>query len=81
MEVYQESHKILTDVNETIAQASHGTGACYGVAKCAEIIFKRGKTVKGEGYQVLQERVKTIGPDQKEIYKFLEVEEADGINQ
>ena len=28
---------------------------------------------------MLQKRVKTIDPDQKEIYKFLEVEEADGI--
>ena len=31
---YQESHKILKAVNETIVQASHDTGGCYGVAKC-----------------------------------------------
>ena len=35
--------------------------------------------VKGEGLQVLQERIKTMDPDQKEIYKFLGVEQADGI--
>ena len=40
LKVYQESHKILKDVNETTAQASHNTGACYGVPKCADIIFE-----------------------------------------
>ena len=79
LKVYQESHKILKDVNETIVQASHDTGACYGVAKCAEILFEKGEMVKGEGLQVLQERMKTMDPDQKEIYKFLGVEQADGI--
>ena len=79
LKVYQESHKYLKVLNETIVQASHDTGACYGVAKYAEIIFEKGKMVKGEGLQVLQERMKTMDPDQKEIYKFLEVEQADGI--
>ena len=78
LKVYQESHKILKDVNETIVQASHDTGACYGVAKCAEIIFEKGKMVKGERLQLLQERMKTMDPDQKEIYKFLG-KQADGI--
>ena len=49
MKVYQESHEILRDVNEVIVQASHDTGACYGVSKCAEIAFERGKMVQGEG--------------------------------
>ena len=49
LKVYQESHKTLNDVNEMIVQASNDTGACYRVAKCAEIIFERGKMVKGEG--------------------------------
>ena len=79
LKVYQESHNILKDVNETIVQASHDTGACYGVAKCAEIILEKGKMVKGEGLQVLQEKMKTMDPDQKEIYNFLGVEQADGI--
>ena len=39
LKVYQESHKILKDVNETIVQASHDAEACYRVAKCAEIVF------------------------------------------
>ena len=73
------SHKILKDVNETILQASHDTGACYGVAKYAEIIFKRGEMVKGEGLQMLRERMKTRNKDQKQIYKFLLGEQADSI--
>ena len=39
----QEVHKVLRDVNEIIAKASHDTGACYGVLTCAEIAFEHGK--------------------------------------
>ena len=79
MKVYQENYKTLKDVNKTIVEASDDTEACYGVTKCAEIIFERKKMVKGEGLQVLQEKIKTMDSDQKEIYKFLGVEQADGI--
>ena len=67
LKVYQESHNVLKNVNEIIAQASHSTGACYGVLKCAEIIFERGKMVIGEGPQVLEERMKTMDPDENEM--------------
>ena len=50
-------------------------------AKCAEIIYKRRKMVKAEGFQVLNERMKTIDPDENEIYKFLGVEQVDGIKK
>ena len=73
------SHKILKNVNETILQASHDTGACYGVAKYAEIIFKRGEMVKDEGLQMLRERMKTMNKDQKQICKILLGEQADAI--
>ena len=63
LKVYEESHKILKDINDTIVQASHDTGACYGVEKCAEIIFEKEKMIRGEGLQVLQERMKTMDPD------------------
>jgi len=79
LKVYQECHQILKDVNEIIGQASHDTGAYYGVVKCAEIVFERGKLVKGEGLDVLKERMKTIDPDQNDICKFLGIEQADGI--
>ena len=79
LKVYQESHKIFRDVNEVIVQASHDTGACYGVSKSAEIVFKRGKMVRGEGLQILEERMKTIAPYENETYKFLGIEQTDGI--
>ena len=76
---YQESHETLKDVNEIIVQTSHDTGACFGVTKCAEIVFQRGKMVRGEGLQVLEERMDSMDPDKNEIYKFLGIEQADGI--
>ena len=79
LKVYQQSHKALKIVNEIIVQASHDTGACYGVSKCAEIIYQNGKMVRGEGLQVLEERMKTMNSEENEIYKFLGIEQADGI--
>ena len=76
---YKESHETLKDVNEIIVQTSHDTGACYGVTKCAEIVFERGKMVRGEGLQVLEEHMDSMDPDKNEIYKFLGIEQADGI--
>ena len=68
----------LDNVNEVIVQASHDTGACYGVSKCAEIVFERGKMVREEGLEVLEERMRTIDLDKNEIYKFVGIEQVDG---
>ena len=81
LKLYQENHKTLKDVNQMILQASNDTGACHGVAKCAEIIFERGKLVRGKGLQVLNERMKATDPDENEICKFLGVVKADGIKK
>ena len=81
LKVYQENHKRLEVVNEMIVQASHDTGACYGESRRAEIVFKKRKIIKGEGLPVLQERIKTIDPDDNETYKFLGVEQSDGIKK
>ena len=43
------------------------------------MVFERGKMVRGEGLKVLEERTKTMDPDKNEIYKFLGIEQADGI--
>ena len=79
LKVYQENHNTLKIVNEIIVQASHDTRACYGVSKCAEIVFERGRMVNGEELHVLEERMKKMDPDENEIYKFLGLEQADGI--
>ena len=80
LKVYQENHARLEVANETIVQASLDTGACYGVKKCAEIVFKRGKMLKGEGLSVIEEKMKALNPDQREMYKFLGCEQAEKID-
>ena len=63
-----------------IVQATNDIVACYGIAKCAEIILERRKIVKGEGLKVLNERMKTMDPDENQICKFRFVQQADDIN-
>ena len=58
---------------------SDDTGACYEVAKCAEIVIERGKMVKVEGLQVLEERMESMDPDKNDSYKFFGIEQADRI--
>ena len=36
-----------------------------------KIVFESDKMVRGEGLVVLEERIKTMDPDENEIYKFL----------
>ena len=48
LKVYQESHNLLEEINKVVVKASLDTGACYGVSKCAEIVFERRKMVKSE---------------------------------
>ena len=79
LKMYVESHEILRDFNDVILQASQKTGACYRVSKCAKIVFERGKMFKGEELEVLEERMKTMDPENNEIYNFLLIEQADGI--
>ena len=77
--MYQESHELLSIVNEVIVEASHDTGARNGVLKCAETAFKRVKMARGEGLEVVGERMRTIDPDKNESYKFWGIKQADGI--
>ena len=74
LKVYQENHKKLEIVNELIVKASMDTGAVYGVKKkCAEIVFKNGKMIKGEGLEVLEERMKALDPNKMRYTNFLDV--------
>ena len=40
-------------------------------------MFERGKMARGQGLEVLEERMRTMDPDENEIYKFLEIKQAD----
>ena len=61
-------------------KASTDTGACYVVKKCAEIVFRKGKIIKGEGLAVLEEKMDALDPNKNEIYKFLGCKQADKID-
>ena len=80
LKVYQESHKKLEIVNEIIVKVSSDTEACYGVEKCAEVVFKDGKMIKGMGLDILQEKMRALDPNENEIYKFLGCEQGDKID-
>ena len=62
-----------------IVKASMDTGACYGVKKCAEIVFRKGEMVK-EGLMVLEDKMEALEPDKNEIYRFLRCEQVDQID-
>ena len=81
LKVYSSSHKRLQLVNETITRASLDIGAAYGVKKCAEIVIEKGVMVKGEGLDVLEERMKCLDPQKAEIYKFLGLEQSDTMKK
>ena len=76
LKTYQENQQKLEIANKTIVKASMDTGACYGVKKCAEIVFKKGKMIKGEGLTVLEEKMKALDPNKNEIYTLLGCEQA-----
>ena len=80
LKTYQENQQKLEIANETIVKASIDTGACYGVKKCTEIVFKKGKMIKGEGLTVLEEKMKALDPNKNEIYTFLGCEQANKID-
>ena len=63
-----------------IVKASMETGACYGVKKCAEIVFRKSKMVKSEELQAFEEKMNALGPDKNERCKFLGCEQGDGID-
>ena len=74
------SHEKLKVANDIIVNASKDTGACYGVKKCAEIVYDRGKMVKGEGLDVLNERMEALDPGKSDVYKFLGCEQGERID-
>ena len=43
-----------------IVKANMNTGPCYGVNKCKEIGFRKGKIIKGEGLAVLEEKMDAL---------------------
>ena len=63
---YQEIIKVLKDMKLIILWS-------------VVIVFEHGKMVRGEGLTVLHERMEIMDPDETEIYRFLGIEQADGM--
>ena len=51
LKVYQESHKALKIVNGIIVQASHDTGACYGVSNVQKSFTKTERWLEENDYK------------------------------
>ena len=80
LNLYQENHQKVEIANETIVKASMDKGACYGVKKCAEIVFRKEKMVKEERLPVLEEKMNALEPEKNDGYKFLGCEKSDDID-
>ena len=76
LNIYQDSHQKFEVVNEMFLKASMDTGACYGVKKCADILFRKGNMIKEEEWAVLEKKLDTLDSNKNEIYKFLGCEQA-----
>ena len=81
LKVYQEGEETMKIVNETIVRASVDTVARYGVKKCAEAKFHKGKMVHSEGMEILNERMKSLDPTEGDVYKFLGLDQNEGIER
>ena len=80
LKTYQKSRLELEVVNEMNVKPSMDTGTCFGVKKCAEIVFRKGKMTKSKGLAVLEEKMDAVDPKKNKIYKFLGCQQADKID-
>jgi hypothetical protein len=78
LKVVQTSEEELHQANGIVTRISHDVGMRFGVKKCAEIIYQRGKMVKGNGMEILEGKISSLDPTKSEFYTFLGVEEANG---
>ena len=65
LKIYRESHRNLEVVNEMIVKGSMDAGACYRVKKCAEVVFRKSKIIKGEGLVVLEDKIDALDSKKK----------------
>ena len=73
LKTYEQNHQKLKMTYEILPQKSMNTGAIYGVKKCAEIVFTNSRIIKGEGSQILQERIKALYPNENECIQVPEM--------
>ena len=78
LKLYGISDNQLNGLISTVKKVLEDIQMEYGLDKCAKATFKRGKKVSAEGillndHQVIQDL------DQAETYKYLGIEEGEGV--
>ena len=78
LKLYGKNDYVLEGLLRTVKTFSDGIGMTLGLDKCAKATFIRGK-LKSTSSIVLDIDTKIKKLDQKETYKYLGIEEGDGI--
>jgi hypothetical protein len=78
LKLVQTSEEDLMRANSIVAESSEAMGMRFGVTKCAEILYRRGKMVKGRGLMLKEGVLEALDPEKEEFYTFLGIEEANG---
>ena len=68
MQIYKEKQK------EVLTNRKLGK-----IAKCAKIVFQKGKMIKGKRLAVLKVRIGALDQNKNDFYRFLGCEQADKI--
>ena len=74
----QESKGKQELINETVTRMSKDIGMEFGVKKCAELKFTKGKMEHSNGLEMFEERIRTLNPGEEEFYTFLGIPEGEG---
>ena len=78
LKLYGTSDKQLTGLINMVKNVSDDIKMEFGLDKCAKASFKRGKKVSAEGIPLNDKQV-IQDLDQAETYKYLEIEEGEGV--
>ena len=76
LKVVEANEKDLQETNSIATEISQNTGVIFGVSTCAEVVYKRGKMIKGDGW-IDNSKAECLDPESTEYYKFLSIEEGN----
>ena len=77
-EITRANEKELQKTNNIITNISNKVEIIFGIAKCAEDVYKNGKVTKREGLEIDKRKAECLDPKTAEYNKFLGIREGDG---
>jgi hypothetical protein len=80
LKLYSKNERELTKLLEAVHSFSSDIGMSFGIEKCAKAEFSRGRFKTGKNI-ALGHDVAIRNLDQHEAYKYLGIDEGDGIHQ